>query len=127
MRRAVDTRTAPRPLGPYAQAVWAGDLLFLAGQIGVDPATGRLVEGGAAAEAERALENLAAVVEAAGLGMGDVVKTTVYLADLADGPAVNEVYARRFAAPQPARASIQAGGLPGGARVEIEAIAHRGP
>jgi len=124
-RRAIDTAAAPRPIGPYSQAVVAGDLVFCAGQIGLDPATGRLVAGGAHAEAERACENLRAVLAAAELTLAAVVKTTVYLVDLADGPAVGEVYARHFPAPHPARATVQVAGLPAGARVEIDAIAVR--
>ena len=117
---------APRALGPYAPAVRAGDLVFCAGQIGLDPATGKLVPGGVAAETARACENLAAVLEAAGLGLADVVKTTVYVADLGEFSVVNEVYARYFPAPHPARATVQVAALPAGARVEIEAIAARG-
>ena len=116
---------APRAIGPYAQAVAAGDLVFCSGQVGLDPASGRLVPGGVAAEAARALENLAAVLSAAGLGLGDVVKTTVYLVDLVDFAAVNEVYARHFRAPYPARATVGVAALPVGARVEIEAVATR--
>jgi len=116
---------APRAIGPYAQAVAAGDLVFCSGQVGLDPASGRLVAGGVAAEAARALENLAAVLSAAGLGLGDVVKTTVYLLDLAEFAAMNEVYARYFHAPYPARATVGVAALPAGARVEIEAVATR--
>lgn len=125
MRRAIETARAPRPVGPYSQGVAAGEMVFCAGQIGLDPASGTLVEGGAVAEAGRALENLAAVLEVAGLELDDVVKTTLFLADLADGPAVNAVYARYFSAPQPARSTIGVASLPMGARVEIEAIAVR--
>jgi len=125
VRRAIETARAPRPVGPYSQGVAAGEMVFCAGQIGLDPASGTLVEGGAVAEAGRALENLAAVLEVAGLELDDVVKTTLFLADLADGPAVNAVYARYFSAPQPARSTIGVASLPMGARVEIEAIAVR--
>jgi len=124
-RRALDTTAAPRPIGPYSQAIVAGDLVFCAGQIGLDPTTGRLVTGGAAAEAARACENLGAVLAAAGLTLAAVVKTTVYLVDLADGPSVGEIYARYFAPPHPARATVQVAALPAGARVEIDAIAVR--
>ena len=124
-RETVASDAAPRAIGPYAQAVVAGDLVFCSGQVGLDPASGRLVPGGVAAEAARALENLAAVLSAAGLGLGDVVKTTVYLVDLADFAAVNEVYARHFLAPYPARATVGVAALPAGARVEIEAVATR--
>lgn len=116
---------APRALGPYAQAVAAGDLVFCSGQVGLDPVSGKLVPGGIEAETARACENLAAVLGAAGLGLGDVVKTTVYLADLAEFAAMNAEYARHFPAPHPARATVQVAALPAGARVEIEAIAAR--
>jgi 2-iminobutanoate/2-iminopropanoate deaminase len=125
-RRAITTDAAPRPIGPYSQAIAAGDLVFCAGQIGLDPASGRLVAGGLASEAARALDNLAAVLGAAGVSMDAVVKTTVYLVDLADGAAFGEVYRRYFPAPEPARATVQVAALPAGARVEIDAIAVRG-
>ena len=125
-RRPITTTGAPRPVGPYAQAIAAGNLVFCAGQVGLDPESGRLVPGGVVAEATRAIENLAAVLEAAGLGLADVVKTTVYVADLADFAAVNEIYGRFFPAPHPARATVQVSALPAGARVEIDAIAVRG-
>ena len=124
-RRAIATEAAPRALGPYSQAVVAGDLVFCAGQVGLDPATGALVPGGVGPETARVLENLAAVLAATGLGLADVVKTTVYLVDLAEFAAVNEVYGRYFAAPYPARATVQVAALPAGARVEIEAVAAR--
>ena len=125
MRRAIRSDGAPAPVGPYSQAVEAGDLVFCAGQIGLDPATGQLVTGGIAAETTQVLDNLRAVLAAAGLGMADVVKTTVFLADLGEWGAMNEVYGRFFAEPYPARAAVQAAALPRGARVEIEAIARR--
>ena len=124
-RRAVETPGAPRALGPYSQAVAAGDTVFCAGQVGLDPATGKLVPGGIAAETGRVLENLRAVLAEAGLGLADVVKTTVFLADLGEFAAMNEVYGRHFTPPYPARATVQVAGLPAGARVEIEAIAVR--
>ena len=125
MRRVVASGAAPAPIGPYSQAIDTGALVFCAGQIGLDPTTGKLVTGGTAAEAERAIQNLAAVLASIGLGLGDVVKTTVFLVDLADGPAVTEVYASRFPTPYPARSTVQVAALPAGARVEIEAIAAR--
>jgi 2-iminobutanoate/2-iminopropanoate deaminase len=125
-KRIVHTTAAPAPVGPYSQAVIAGDLVFLAGQIGLNPESGTLVEGGTAAEVARVLENLTAVLREAGLGPEAVVKTTIYLVDLADGPLVNEAYARTFPAPHPARATVEVAALPAGARVEIEAIAVRG-
>ncbi len=125
MRRAVDTDAAPKPIGPYSQAIDTGSLVFCAGQIGLDPATGKLVDGGSVAEMTRAIANLEAVLAAIGLGLGDVVKTTLFLVDLADGPAVGAVYAQRFPAPHPARSTVQVAALPAGARVELEAIAAR--
>jgi 2-iminobutanoate/2-iminopropanoate deaminase len=125
MRRIVQTTAAPAPVGPYSQAVVAGDLIFVAGQIGLDPATGRLVPGGTPAEVAQVLDNLTAVLRAAGVGPEAVVKTTVYLVDLTDGPLVNAAYARAFPAPHPARATVQVAALPAGARVEIEAVAAR--
>jgi 2-iminobutanoate/2-iminopropanoate deaminase len=125
MRRSVETPAAPAPVGPYSQAVIAGGLIFVAGQIGLDPGTGRLVPGGTSAEVAQVLANLTAVLRAAGVGPEAVVKTTIYLADLADGPLVNEAYARAFPAPHPARATVQVAALPAGARVEIEAVAVR--
>ena len=125
MSTAVTSAAAPRPVGPYSQAVDSGGLVFCAGQIGLDPATGALVGGGIAAEAGRVLDNLAAVLAAAGLGLADVVKTTVYLVDLAEWGALNAVYERYFAPPYPARAAVQVAALPRGARVEIDAIAVR--
>jgi 2-iminobutanoate/2-iminopropanoate deaminase len=126
MRRTIETEDAPKPLGPYAQAVLAGELIFLAGQIGLDPATGRLVEGGTREQLVRVLDNLAAVLRAAGHGLADVVKTTVYLLDLTEMALVNEVYGRYFPVPHPARATVQVAALPAGARVEVEAVALRG-
>ena len=125
MRRPVETPEAPKPIGPYSQAIDTGGLVFCAGQIGLDPATGKLVEGGIRAEAERAITNLEAVLDAVGLTLGDVVKTTVFLIDLADGPTVGTIYANHFPPPAPARSTVQVAALPAGARVEIEAIATR--
>jgi 2-iminobutanoate/2-iminopropanoate deaminase len=121
----VESAAAPRPLGPYSHAIDTGALVFCAGQIGLDPGTGRLVQGGTAAEAEQAIRNLVAVLAATGLGLVDVAKTTVFLVDLTDGPAVSDVYARLFPSPYPARSTVQVAALPAGARVEIEAIAVR--
>jgi 2-iminobutanoate/2-iminopropanoate deaminase len=125
-RRVVDAPGAPRPLGPYSQAIRAGDLVFCAGQIGVDPGTGRLVAGGVLAELDQALDNLTAVLEAAGLGLEDVVKVTLFLADLGAGAAVNARWGERFAEPRPARSTVQVAALPAGALVEVDAIASRG-
>lgn len=124
-RRAIRAAGAPVPLGPYSQAIAVGDLVFTAGQIGVDPATGRLVEGGVAAELEQALSNLEAVLVAAGSGLDAIVKTTLFLTDLGAGPALNAIWAARLPEPLPARSTIGAAALPAGALVEVEAIAVR--
>jgi 2-iminobutanoate/2-iminopropanoate deaminase len=121
----VATPKAPSAIGPYSQAIAVGDHVFTAGQIALDPATMQLVGDGVAEQTERVLRNLAAVLEAAGTGLDRVIKTTVFLADMADFPAMNEVYARHFGDHKPARSTVQAAGLPKGARVEIEAIALR--
>jgi 2-iminobutanoate/2-iminopropanoate deaminase len=113
-------------VGPYSHAVRAGDLVFLSGQTPLDPATGKLVEGGIAAQAGQCLDNLLGVLAAAGLGPDDVVKVNVFLTDMADFAAMNEVYARRFARPYPARTTIGVAALPLGARIEIELVARRG-
>jgi len=125
VRTTVEADDAPRPVGPYAQAVLAGEFVFLAGQIGLDPSTGKLVEGGTRGQLVRVLENLSAVLHASGHTLDDVVKTTVYLIDLGEMALVNEVYAGYFRAPHPARATVQVAALPAGARVEIEAVALR--
>jgi len=123
MKRAITTTDAPQAIGPYSQAVRVGEWLFCSGQIGLDPATGELVPGGVVAEAGRVLENLRAVLIAAGGSLDDVVRTTIYLVDLADFSRVNEVYARFFQSPYPARVTVGVAALPRGARVEIDAIA----
>jgi 2-iminobutanoate/2-iminopropanoate deaminase len=123
--KAVNSLSAPSAIGPYSQAIDAGDFVFLSGQVPIDPATGNLVGGDIAAQTERVLDNLAAVLEAAGCGFSDVVKTTIYLVDLADFQAVNATYAKRFVAAPPARATVQVAALPKGARVEIDAIAKK--
>jgi 2-iminobutanoate/2-iminopropanoate deaminase len=121
--KAISTADAPAAIGPYSQAIHAGDLVFLSGQVPIDPATGDLVGGDIAAQTERVLDNLGAVLAAAGCGFGDVVKTTIYLVDLGDFQVVNQTYAKRFSAAPPARATVQVSALPKGARVEIDAIA----
>jgi 2-iminobutanoate/2-iminopropanoate deaminase len=123
-RQAIKTNGAPAPVGPYSQAIRSGDLVFCSGQVGLDPLTGELVDG-LEAQAERAIRNLQAVLDAAGLGFDDVVKTTIFLADINDFGAVNAIYARFMPEPAPARSTIGVGGLPKGALFEIEAIAHR--
>lgn len=124
-RRAVQTTNAPAAVASYSQAIDTGDYVFCAGQIGLDPQTNEIVEGGVAAEAERALHNLMAVLDAAGLTFADVVKTTCFLADIDDFAAFNEVYGKFTTTPPPARSTFAVAALPKGARVEIEAIAVR--
>lgn len=123
VKNIIATDRAPRAIGPYSQAVRAGDLVFASGQIPIDPATGEFVAGGIAEQTEQVLRNLTAVFEAAGVGMNQVVKTTVFLANMDDFTAMNEVYGRFFGAEPPARATVQAARLPRDAKVEIEAIA----
>jgi 2-iminobutanoate/2-iminopropanoate deaminase len=123
MKDTISTEKAPAAIGPYAQAVRAGELLFLSGQIPLDPATGQLVAGDVAAQTERVMQNLGAVLAGAGCGFGDIVRTTIYLIDLAQFAKVNEAYGRFFEAPYPARATVQVAALPRGAQVEIDAIA----
>ena len=124
--QTISTSNAPKAVGPYSQAVKAGGLLFVSGQLGVDPATGALMQGGVEAEAAQALDNLKAVVEGAGLTLNDVVKTTVLLAHMGDFAKVNAVYQERFRGHLPARAAYAVAGLPLGALVEIEAVAAAG-
>jgi 2-iminobutanoate/2-iminopropanoate deaminase len=124
-RQAVSSTGAPAALGPYSQAIAVDGFVFCSGQIGLDPTTGELVAGGVEAQAERALRNLTAVLDAAGLTMADVVKTTIFLADIGDFAAVNAIYARHMPDPPPARSTFAVGALPKGAVVEIEAIARR--
>ena len=119
----VSTSKAPAPIGPYSQGVISGGLLFCSGQIALDPVTGEMVEGGVEEQTERVFENLVAVLTEAKMGLENVVKTTVYLADMADFPAMNEVYARYLGDRSPARTTIQAGALPKAARVEIDVVA----
>lgn len=121
--KAISTADAPAAIGPYSQAIRSGDLVFLSGQVPIDPTTGDLVEGDIAAQTERVLDNLAAVLTASGASFSDVVKTTIYLVDLGDFQVVNQTYAKRFSAAPPARATVQVTALPKGARVEIDAIA----
>ncbi|MGQ0608190.1 MAG: Rid family detoxifying hydrolase [Chloroflexota bacterium] len=123
MREAISTDGAPAAAGPYSQAIRAGELVFTAGQLGLDPATGEFATDDVAGQADRALANLAAILEAAGSGLDRLVKVTVYLADIGDWPAVNEVYARKVPEPFPARSAFAVKDLPKGARIEIEAVA----
>ena len=119
----VTTDNAPKAIGPYSQAIVAGDTIYTAGQVALDPKTGELVGKTTAEQTEQVIKNLAAVLEAAGSSLHNVVKTTVYLADLADFSAMNEVYARHFGSHTPARSTVQAARLPKDARVEIDAVA----
>jgi len=123
VKEIVSTERAPRAIGPYSQAVRSGNFLFASGQIPIDPATGEFVAGGITEQTEQVMRNLSAVFEAAGANLGQVVKTTVFLADMDDFTAMNEVYGRFFGEDPPARATVQAARLPRDARVEIEAIA----
>jgi 2-iminobutanoate/2-iminopropanoate deaminase len=123
MKQAVSSPDAPRAIGPYAQAVRAGQLLFLSGQVPLDPATGQIVAGDIAAQTRRVFDNLGAVLKAGGRSFADVVRTTVFLADMNDFAAVNEVYGTYFSEPYPARATVQVARLPKDARVEIDLIA----
>lgn len=128
MKRTIATSSAPAAIGPYNQAILverAGPMLFCSGQIGLDPATGKLVEGGVEAEARCALRNLEAVIHAGGMRLEHVVKATIYLVDMADYAKVNAIYAEAFAGQPPARVAVAVRGLPAGAQVEIDAIAAR--
>ncbi|MGH7650655.1 MAG: RidA family protein [Gemmatimonadaceae bacterium] len=125
MKNAISTEKAPKPLGPYSQAIVDGDLIFVAGQGCTNPQTGKLERGDVRSETKRTFENLRAILEAAGSSLDDVLKCNVYLRDINDFAAMNEVYATFFSAPFPARTTIQAGALPGGIAVEIECIAKR--
>lgn len=123
MAKIIETERAPRAIGPYSQAVRAGTMIFASGQIPIDPATAEFVPGGITEQTEQVLRNISAVFEAAGASLNQVVKTTVFLADMDDFAAMNEVYARFFGQNRPARATVQAARLPRDAKVEIEAIA----
>jgi 2-iminobutanoate/2-iminopropanoate deaminase len=123
MRKAVLSDGAPKPIGPYSQAIVEGDFVFVAGQGPLDPATRQYQKGDIASETRRTLDNIKAILEAAGSSMGNVVRTNVYLRDINDFAAMNAVYATYFTAPPPARTTIQAGALPGGIGVEIDCIA----
>lgn len=124
-RSPVQTNAAPAAIGPYSQGIRAGQLVFTAGQVGFEPGSGALADG-VAGQADRALRNISAILDAAGTGLDRVVKTTIFLADMDDFAAVNEVYARHFSPPYPARSTVAVKALPKGALVEIEAIALAG-
>jgi 2-iminobutanoate/2-iminopropanoate deaminase len=123
VKHTIQTGTAPAAIGPYSQAVIAGGFVFVSGQIPIDPATGEFVPGGVAEQTEQVMRNLASILSAAGSSIMDVVKTTVFLADMGDFAAMNEVYGRYFPEDPPARATVQAARLPRDARVEIEVVA----
>lgn len=124
--RRISTGEAPKAIGPYSQGVVANGLLFTAGQVAIDPQTGQMVEGDFAKQTERVLANLTAVLEAAGATWSDVIKTTVYLHDMADFATFNDLYGRTLGEARPARTTIQAAGLPRGALVEIDAVVRVG-
>lgn len=123
MRQAVATDQAPKAIGPYSQGIRAANLLFVSGQIPIDPSTGTLIQGDIAAQTRRVFENLSAILKAAGGSLDNVVRTTVFLADMGDFAAMNEVYAGYFTTPAPARSTVQAARLPKDARIEIDVIA----
>jgi 2-iminobutanoate/2-iminopropanoate deaminase len=126
-KRAVRTERAPAPFqgAPYSQGIVAGDLVFVSGQLGIDPAGGHVVEGGIVEQTEQTMKNLAAVLEEAGTSLENAVMVSIFLVDLGDFQAMNEVYSRHLAEPYPARATVQIAALPSGARVEIAVVAHR--
>lgn len=124
-RQEIHTDRAPAAVGPYAQAVEAGGVVYTAGQVGLDPDTGELAGDDLATQARQAMDNLEAVLAAAGLGMGDVVKTTIFLTDIDEFGTVNEIYGGRLETPYPARSTVEVSALPKGALVEIEAVARR--
>lgn len=123
MRHAVATDSAPKAIGPYSQAIRAGSLLFVSGQVPIDPATGQIIEGDIAAQTHRVFRNISEILKAGGASLDHVVRTTVFLADMNDFVAMNEVYAGYFASPAPARATVQVSRLPKDARIEIDVIA----
>jgi len=123
LKRSIASPLAPKPVGPYSAALRAGQLLFVSGQVPLDPATGRMVEGDIGVHTRRVLENVRALLDAAGLSFAHVVRTTVFLADMNDFQAMNEVYATFFNEPYPARSTVQAARLPRDARIEIDVIA----
>jgi len=125
MKKIISTKNAPGAIGPYSQGVEANGMLFISGQVAIDPVAGKLIEGGISEQTEQVMKNIMAILEAAGYTAGDVVKSTCLLADMADFKAMNEVYGRYYTSGQPARAAYAVKGLPLGALVEIETIAVR--
>jgi 2-iminobutanoate/2-iminopropanoate deaminase len=126
-KQVIQTTEAPQAIGPYSQAVRVGDLVFLSGQIPLDPTSGNVVEGDIVVQTRRVMENLGAVLRAAGASFAEVVKTTIYLADLGHFSQMNEIYGSYFSSEPPARATVQVGALPRGVLVEIDMIAHLAP
>jgi 2-iminobutanoate/2-iminopropanoate deaminase len=126
-KRAVRTESAPAPFqgAPYSQGIVAGDLVFVSGQLGIDPEGGHVVQGGIVEQTEQVMKNLAAILEEAGSSLDNVLMTSIFLIDLDDFAAMNEVYARHLREPYPARATVQIAALPSGARIEIAVVAHR--
>jgi 2-iminobutanoate/2-iminopropanoate deaminase len=122
-QQAIKSQQAPEPIGPYSQAIRLGEFVFVSGQTGMDPGTGKLIDEDVETQTVQALKNLDAVLRAAGSSLKQVVKTTVFLIDLSEFKAMNAIYAQHFVEMPPARSTVQVGGLPGGARVEIEAVA----
>jgi len=123
MKQAISSSGAPKAIGPYSPAIRAGQLLFVSGQVPLDPATGQMIEGDITAQARRVLDNIGALLTSGGRSFADVVRTTIFLADMNDFAAVNDVYGQYFSEPYPARATVQVARLPKDARVEIDAIA----
>lgn len=126
-KQAVRTESAPAPFqgAPYSQGIVAGDLVFVSGQLGIDPEGGHVVQGGIVEQTEQVMKNLRAILEEAGSSLDDVLMTSIFLVDLDDFPAMNEVYARHLSEPYPARATVQIAALPSGARIEVAVIAQR--
>jgi 2-iminobutanoate/2-iminopropanoate deaminase len=126
-KRAVRTESAPAPFegAPYSQGIVAGDLVFVSGQLGIDPARGQVVEGGIVPQTEQVMKNLAAILGEAGAGLDDIVMTSIFLIDLQDFQAMNEIYASQLSEPYPARATVQIAALPSGARIEMAVVARR--
>ena len=125
MKTVISAANAPAAIGPYSHAISTGDFLFTSGQIALDPATGKIVGDSIEEQAEQVLKNLEAVLAANNMTFANVIKTTVFLTDLADFTIVNQIYATRFPAEPPARSCVQVAGLPGGSKIEIELVAHK--
>lgn len=126
MKKVIETKLAPAPVGPYSQAVEANGFLFCSGQIAIDPATNQVLQGGIPEQTELVMKNISAVLEEAGLNFNHVIKTTIFLTSMSDFPVVNEIYAKAFKSAPPARSTVAVSGLPKGVQVEIEVIACRG-